>query len=108
MIYLGAVDPLTQYHDLQTNAPAEISESPLSNHAAQQLLDARWSDVRAKRARLMAEFEWRMARHARELRLGLPPTDNLQALDAYMQALADITLQPDPCAIVWPNPPDEN
>jgi hypothetical protein len=65
----------------------------------------RWVQVRARRAALMDEFEWRIARHQRQVRNGVTPTDNLAVLDAYMQALADITLQADPYQITWPQVP---
>lgn len=59
--------------------------------------------VRAERDALMATFQWRLDRHAREVRLGLTPTDDVAVLDAYMQALADITLQPTfPATVTWP------
>ena len=50
----------------------------------------------------MADTDWRYLRYDRELRLGLTPTDDIQKLDLYMQALADITQQPDPFNITWP------
>lgn len=53
----------------------------------------------------MKNFEWRLDRYHRQVRLGLEPTDTLSELDAYMQALADITEQPDPDHIVWPDQP---
>jgi hypothetical protein len=34
--------------------------------------------------------------------MGLTPTDTLENLDTYMQALADITLQEDLSNLVWP------
>jgi hypothetical protein len=61
-----------------------------------------WAAVRRRRDGLIHSVAWRYERHARELRLGLPPTDDLAVLDSYVQALADITDQPDPAAIVWP------
>lgn len=61
-----------------------------------------WEGVRNKRDRLINGFEWRYNRHQREVRLGLTPTDDISKLDEYMQALADITKQPDPSNIQWP------
>ena len=59
--------------------------------------------VRADRDRRMAAMSWRYDRHAREVRLGLAPTDDLTALDAYMQALADLPTQEGfPFRIDWP------
>jgi hypothetical protein len=61
-----------------------------------------WNEIRRRRDKAIQQFEWRYARHHRELRLGVPPTDSLQDLDNYVQALADITLQENPFTIVWP------
>lgn len=58
--------------------------------------------VREKRDTLMAEFEWRYTRYERQVRLNITPTDNIANLDAYMQALADITTQNDLTNLVWP------
>ena len=64
--------------------------------------DQLWRSVRMTRDRHMQETEWRYARHHREVRLGLEPTDSLEALDTYMQALADVTKQDNPLKINWP------
>lgn len=58
--------------------------------------------IREKRDQLMRDFEWRYVRHARQQRLGLATSDDIVAMDQYMQALADITLQPDLNNIQWP------
>jgi hypothetical protein len=50
----------------------------------------------------MKDFEWRYTRYDRQLRLGEPTVDDLTLMDAYMQALADITTQTDPFNIIWP------
>ncbi|WP_373078702.1 phage tail assembly chaperone [Zhongshania sp.] len=73
----------------------------------QAKLDAREAtNVRRERDKRMKSFEWRLQRHAREVRLGQTPTDNIADLDAYMQALADITEQPGfPDDITWPTEP---
>lgn len=61
------------------------------------------AQVRAERDRRMAAAQWRYERLARETRLGLPLSDDLGALDAYMQALADVTDQAGfPAAVDWP------
>lgn len=61
------------------------------------------ASARAKRDELIDAVSWRYERHARELRLGLPPTDDLTALDIYVQALADVTEQAGfPSIINWP------
>lgn len=62
-----------------------------------------WEKIREKRNQLMADFEWRYTRYHRNERLGLTQIDDLQKMDEYMKALADITLQTDPNNILWPN-----
>jgi hypothetical protein len=71
----------------------------------QRLLAKQWANVRKTRDQLLRLYEWKYVRNSRETRLGLPTTDNLQELDAYMQALADITNCSDPNNITWPPAP---
>ena len=77
---------------------ALISITPPQPPTRDELL----APIRIQRDKLMADFEWRYTRHARQVRLGVTPTDDITALDAYMQALADITNQTDLTNIVWP------
>jgi Phage tail assembly chaperone protein len=64
--------------------------------------DMKWMYTRELRDKKIAEVDWRYTRYARQTRLGIPTTDSIEALDAYTQALADITLQEDPSNVVWP------
>ena len=60
-------------------------------------------EVRAKRDRLIAQEGWRYARYASEIRQGLTPSDDIEALDAYAQALRDIPTQEGfPWNVEWP------
>ena len=60
-------------------------------------------EVRAKRDRLIAQEDWRYARYASEIRQGLTPSDDIEALDAYIQALRDVPQQNGfPYEIEWP------
>lgn len=61
-----------------------------------------WERIREVRDQKMSEFDWRYLRYDRQVRLGLTPTDDLNAMDLYMQELADITTQSDPYNIIWP------
>lgn len=61
-----------------------------------------WAEIRKQRDTLMKDFEWRYDRYNRETRLNLTPSDKIEDIDNYMQALADITKQPDPFNIIWP------
>jgi len=72
----------------------------------QRILAKQWANVRKTRDQLIRLYEWKYVRNARETRLGLPTTDNLQELDTYMQALADITNCSDPNNVVWPAAPE--
>lgn len=58
--------------------------------------------IRLERDQRMKDFEWRYERYNRQIRLGIEPTDNIQAMDSYMQSLADITEQEDLINIIWP------
>ena len=61
--------------------------------------DELWATVRFKRDNLIAETDWRATRSVVEKRRLHP------AWAAYQQALRDITLQPDPANITWPELP---
>lgn len=61
------------------------------------------ANMRGTRDILIKAVEWRYQRYARHERLGLPQVDSLSALDAYVQALADVTAQPEfPFDVQWP------
>ena len=61
--------------------------------------DELWATVRYKRDNLIAETDWRATRSVVEKRRLHP------AWAAYQQALRDITIQPDPANISWPELP---
>lgn len=72
--------------------------------------DVLWADIRSKRDHLIQDITWRFERNASETRLGLPTTDDIAALDAYVQTLRDIptVYEGRPLEVVWPEPPSEN
>lgn len=78
---------------------------PVTGAAREARLARKWSEVRSRRDALLNDCDWRIARYNREVRMGLTPTDNIAALDQYMQALADLTKQPDPYLIEYPSKP---
>lgn len=80
-------------------------QDPLSQEHILTLKESKFSEVRQLRDQKMKEIDWRYLRYDREIRLGLPPSDDIQKLDEYMQALADITKQEDPFNIIWPEQP---
>lgn len=61
-----------------------------------------WNDIRNSRNIRIQDVMWRIQRYESEMRLGLHPTDDITKLDAYVQALRDITKQEDPTNIIWP------
>lgn len=61
-----------------------------------------WEEIRRIRDEKIKDVEWRYNRLARQQRLNLVTTDDISELDAYVQALADITDQEDPNNITWP------
>ena len=59
--------------------------------------------IRSDRNAKINEVSWRYERHARETRLKLKTTDDIEVLDTYIQALADITKQKTfPESVTWP------
>lgn len=61
--------------------------------------EEKWAAVRAERDKRIAASDWVVLRAADQ---GAPvPPEWL----AYRQALRDVTAQPDPCSINWPEPP---
>ena len=68
-------------------------------------LERKWQDIRNQRDHMLTLLDWRFHRYQSQTRLGITPTDNIESLDTYAQALRDITLQSDPHNIVWPTSP---
>jgi hypothetical protein len=66
------------------------------------ILAAEIQNIRQKRDVLINAVAWRIQRYESETRLGLPSTDDIQKLDEYIQALRDVTEQPDILNIEWP------
>tara|TARA_R110002074_G_scaffold253081_2_gene425056 strand:- start:4614 stop:5267 length:654 start_codon:yes stop_codon:yes gene_type:complete len=76
---------------------------PVAVDPAPPSADELWNSVRRERDVRIAAVTWRLERHARELRQDVSPTDDVVALDTYIQALADIPqTQLDPANIIWP------
>lgn len=60
--------------------------------------------ARAKRDRLIESVRWRIERYNDELALGIEPTEQLEPLLQYTQALRDIPQQAGfPTDIIWPD-----
>lgn len=62
--------------------------------------------ARAKRDQLIESFRWRVERHNDELALGREPTEPLEPLLQYVQALRDVPQQTGfPETVEWPELP---
>lgn len=61
-IYIGEVDPLSQYHDIDNDTPTDIPTRPSPNHtfdyvvkgwidkrSIEQVQDAKWASIKSKR-----------------------------------------------------------
>lgn len=60
--------------------------------------------IRIERNMKIGAVQWRYERFARETRLGIPTTDQLEKLDTYVQALCDIPAQKGfPDTVDWPD-----
>ena len=75
---------------------------PVTGELREIRLRKKWKEVRTKRDELLSNSDWRVSRYNREVALGKTPTDNINMLHTYMQALADITDQEDPFLIQYP------
>lgn len=100
--YLGDVDYYLLGDDVYERISVVPLPPPLSPQAEAEKIFLQWQEVRRLRDEKMNDFQWRYSRYERYLRLGLEPIDNIEAMDAYMQSLADITLQQDPFNLIWP------
>lgn len=72
--------------------------------------DEKMQRLRAERDRRILVADNRVSRYEREIRMGIDPTDDIAALDAYIQALADlpevvVTQVLDPLDPPWPELP---
>lgn len=84
--------------DLSTEEVAEYEAEAAA--AAQREIERVVIDARAARDAELLDFEWRINRYHRQVRLGITPADDLAQLDGYMQALADATT-----AATWADDP---
>ena len=88
--------------DLVEMTPAEVDAHINPAPSAEQLADT----VRAERDRLIESVRWRIERHNDELSLGSEPTEPLEPLLQYVQALRDVPQQSGfPESVEWPQCP---
>ena len=99
--FLGEI---TEQEWEQAEQIARIIDGKLFLGKTQAEKDREQADVvRAKRDRLIDREDWRYTRYNSEVRQGLIPSDDIVALDTYMQALRDIPEQVGfPWDVDWP------
>lgn len=91
--YADGLTPLTE-EELQLHLNPPISIEDIADQ------------IRAERDRLIADIRWRIERHQDETILGLEPTEPIEPILEYIQALRDIPQQEGfPEDITWPEVP---
>lgn len=85
----------------------ELTGVELDAHLNPQPTTEQLADTaRAERDRLIESVRWRIERHSDELALGGEPTEPLEPLLQYTQALRDVTQQAGfPESVEWPELP---
>lgn len=82
----------------------ELSEDDVAAHLAPKPPTA--EQVRAERDAKIESVRWRIERHNDEVALGSEPSEPLEPLLQYVQALRDVPLQADfPESVEWPECP---
>ena len=98
-----AVSPIQQPQDGWAKLTKKETEAHLNPvPTTEQLADT----ARAERDRLIESVRWRIERHSDELALGIVPTEPLEPLLQYTQALRDVPQQAGfPESVEWPQCP---
>ena len=103
----GSVTNITAQYVDESQTPPAVSDMPPRPSMAHDFdygtrqwvlnVDEAWRRVRQRRGELLAACDWTQ----------LPDVSDAPraAWAVYRQALRDVTAQPDPMAIVWPEPP---
>ena len=87
---------------------ADENGYPVLQDPPQPTADQLADTARAERDRLIESFRWRIERHSDELALGIEPTEPLEPLLQYVQALRDVPQQEGfPEVVEWPEVPNE-
>lgn len=85
----------------------EMTHEEVESHLNPQPTPEQLADAaRAERDRLIESVRWRIERHSDELALGSEPTEPLEPLLQYAQALRDVPQQTGfPESVEWPQCP---
>ena len=82
------------------------SETPIEINPAQPTPEQLANTARAERDQLIESVRWRIERHSDEVALGSEPTEPLEPLLQYVQALRDVPQQAGfPESVEWPQCP---
>ena len=107
--YKNTAGNVYAYNDIQT--PEEglvpMTETEVEAHLhPQPTVEQLAATARAERGRLIESVRWRIERHNDELALGIEPTETLEPLLQYTQALRDVPQQAGfPGSVEWPECP---
>ena len=96
--YTHTIGPVTEVDGVFSAEWVKVDDG---NYAQRSTIKSR-QERESRDARIKA-IEWRYARYERNARLNLEQQDDIGALDAYVQALADVPTQAGfPWDIQWP------
>ena len=94
------------YSDIQAHKEGVVPMTKKETEAHLAPKPPTADDIRAERDRLIESVRWRIERHSDELALGSEPTEPLESLLQYTQALRDVPQQAGfPESVEWPQCP---
>lgn len=104
VLNVGTVDDVIAY--LEANPSALLADVSRPKPTAEQIAQQLAEQARAERDRLILSIRWRIERHQDEIILDLEPTEPIEPILEYIQALRDVPQQAGfPEDIIWPEVP---
>lgn len=97
--YVSELDKVVAEYAFETILIISDISTPVTE---EETINQLWKQIRDSRDHMIQAVSWRYERYHRQVRMGLQPDDDIDKLDEYVQALADITKQESPINIVWP------